>query len=470
MTLRTRLTAAFLAVVLGPIAVGAVATGMVATSITRSREAEELNSGSAAVTSAVGTLCQRARAAAEALAATATAVRDPRSAADAIFARRLADALRLENGDGVLLAGSGDPNEIRQQVNWGDCTTGKLGDRPVIAAGVELREFGGSTLGWARAAFRVDKALVNELAKEGGVGVSVRLPSGAWITAKQPGEATRSVVRTPNPGQPLYLRISTERADLGKLYLIMFMIAGAVSLLAILAARWLARTLTRPLLELAAGAEQVASGDLSTRVLVRGRDELGRLAQTFNRMVRDLQAYVGALTASRDQLRGNLVRLGEALSSSSDPGRIAEVTLETAMAATGAQSGVVLLTETDEYPPRLVGRAVSGALVGTEPDGITVAAGEGIVGQVAQRGLPAKGRIGPKDEFAPTEPRCSTYIAVPFIRSRARRRVFGVLALYDRLAAGERADEFDDADVRALQAFATQAAVALESVPKQHGH
>ena len=47
--------------------------------------------------------------------------------------------------------------------------------------------------------------------------------------------------------------------------------------------------LTRNLNLLTQGAEQMALGDLNVQVPVRSRDELGRLAETFNRMVRDLR-------------------------------------------------------------------------------------------------------------------------------------------------------------------------------------
>ena len=74
-------------------------------------------------------------------------------------------------------------------------------------------------------------------------------------------------------------------------------------------------------------------------------DELGRLAASFNRMTRELQPYVQALTASRDQLRGHLAMLGDTLSSTHDLHRILQVILRTALSATGARAGVVLLID-----------------------------------------------------------------------------------------------------------------------------
>ena len=55
-------------------------------------------------------------------------------------------------------------------------------------------------------------------------------------------------------------------------------------------ATWLARSVTRPMHELAEGAEEIAAGNLSRVIAVRERDEVGRLGETFNRMARSLKA------------------------------------------------------------------------------------------------------------------------------------------------------------------------------------
>jgi phosphoserine phosphatase RsbU/P len=53
----------------------------------------------------------------------------------------------------------------------------------------------------------------------------------------------------------------------------------------------LSRRLTRDLARLTAGAEQLAQGDLTARVEVGTKDEVGRLASTFNRMAGEIQAH-----------------------------------------------------------------------------------------------------------------------------------------------------------------------------------
>lgn len=52
---------------------------------------------------------------------------------------------------------------------------------------------------------------------------------------------------------------------------------------------FLGRSVTRPVTELAKGVEKIEQGDFRARVAVKSRDELGRLASAFNKMVLGLQ-------------------------------------------------------------------------------------------------------------------------------------------------------------------------------------
>ena len=69
--------------------------------------------------------------------------------------------------------------------------------------------------------------------------------------------------------------------------------AGVSAFLALVAGTWLFWQITRPLARLRVAAEQVASGDLETRVSVRTKDEVGRVGIAFNQMASQLQRQEG---------------------------------------------------------------------------------------------------------------------------------------------------------------------------------
>jgi len=70
---------------------------------------------------------------------------------------------------------------------------------------------------------------------------------------------------------------------------LLFGIFGGSLLLSVVAGSVLSGTVTRPVAVLAEGARRIAGGDYETRVEIRQRDELGRLADTFNDMAYGLQ-------------------------------------------------------------------------------------------------------------------------------------------------------------------------------------
>lgn len=69
-----------------------------------------------------------------------------------------------------------------------------------------------------------------------------------------------------------------------------FMSGSAGILLAVLVSSWAASRVTRPVEQLAHAAQEVASGNWNVRVDVMGADELGQLADSFNRMTTELLA------------------------------------------------------------------------------------------------------------------------------------------------------------------------------------
>ncbi|HEV2889885.1 MAG TPA: diguanylate cyclase, partial [Frankiaceae bacterium] len=223
---------------------------------------------------------------------------------------------------------------------------------------------------------------------------------------------------------------------------------------------WLmARVTTRPLAELSEAALAVADGRLDTHIDIRSRDEVGKLALAFNTMTDELRTYIHALQDSRDELKRNLTRLGDTLSSTHDLKKMLAVILETAMVTIRAEAGALMLFSGNRDELYLkVGRGLDGRLASSS---VRVAVGEGVAGRVAQTGEGVHGHAGPNAQgelrLAATEPRADSVIAVPL---KSQGRVIGVLNLYDRVDA----DEFDDNDLATIRSFANQATVAIDNV------
>jgi signal transduction histidine kinase len=114
------------------------------------------------------------------------------------------------------------------------------------------------------------------------------LATGVSITEN--GEVVGILVpmRMPFEGRPRELEF-IERTNLTLFY---GALIGAV--IALLLGVLLSRTLTRPIRELTDAAHAISQGELSQQVSVRSKDELGELAQAFNKMSSELSRSVNA--------------------------------------------------------------------------------------------------------------------------------------------------------------------------------
>ena len=87
--------------------------------------------------------------------------------------------------------------------------------------------------------------------------------------------------------------------------------AGVAVVLAI----WIADTVAAPVRRLTAAAHEVARGHLSSPVRIpsRGPEEIGQLADAFNRMARELEKQVATLERERDVLAGVLANMADGI-------------------------------------------------------------------------------------------------------------------------------------------------------------
>ncbi len=140
---------------------------------------------------------------------------------------------------------------------------------------------------------------------------TVRLPDGRWLVARRVGtdRPFRHV-----PGIALVVAL-----------MLLFVVVA-------IAAHPVVRRLTRRLERLQNGVETLGRGDLSTRVKVEGRDEVARLAISFNRAAARIQDLINAhkllLANASHELRTPLtrIRLGvELLKADANPARKSEL-------------------------------------------------------------------------------------------------------------------------------------------------
>ena len=203
--------------------------------------------------------------------------------------------------------------------------TGRVGDRDSDALAVARRAQGRPRLvrdqvfdgGRARDVLALESAReVNRVFGDRSAGVVIvggrlvgdafvkQLPSarlyaadGTLVAANGPAPPRRwqhRVIELPGPdGEPaarVEIAVSNDRLDETLAVISWASVALGVGgfMLALLAGALVARRITGPLRELADGAVAVAGGSLDASVPVRTRDEVGELAATFNSMTRDL--------------------------------------------------------------------------------------------------------------------------------------------------------------------------------------
>jgi PAS domain S-box-containing protein len=99
-------------------------------------------------------------------------------------------------------------------------------------------------------------------------------------------------------------------------------IGALLVLLAVVVAALVARSIARPVTELAQAAQQFAEGDLARRVHVDSSDEIGELAQRFNAMAEKLQHSLEEVRRSEADYRGIYANALEAIWRASLDGRL----------------------------------------------------------------------------------------------------------------------------------------------------
>ena len=243
---------------------------------------------------------------------------------------------------------------------------------------------------------------------------SVGTPAGLSRSVKLGGSRFRVVAGNglqERPGIALAALTPQARIDAANaaheraLLLAVLLSLVAIGVVAFLQGRSIVRTVGG----LVVGANELARGNLKSRVEVKGRDELAVLGHSFNTMAEELESRLEELEAERARLREAFSRLGAALAATHDANQLMRVVVETVVDATGADGAVLL----------------------------------GRTGNVIEAGDPTAG----DDTFE-----------LPLAASGTHS--FGTLVLYG--------SSFDDESKETARSLAAQAAVALENA-RLHG-
>jgi diguanylate cyclase (GGDEF)-like protein len=211
----------------------------------------------------------------------------------------------------------------------------------------------------------------------------------------------------------------------------LILLALIIGVLAFAAADWMSRALN----------------DLAERAMVLARggargDELDQLGAAIDQISGELSSRVGELEAERGRFKETLQRYGETLAATHDLNALVGAVLDTAVQATRARGGRLLL-----YDPER-GEAIEQARIGTARGSRTdlpmvVAAGIGLEGE-------ALSAHEPRVIQAPR-----AMLAVPILREH---QLLGLVTTVDPEDGG-----FSDDDIESLSALAVQAGVAIEN-------
>jgi two-component system nitrogen regulation sensor histidine kinase NtrY len=149
----------------------------------------------------------------------------------------------------------------------------------------------------------------------GGVLTSLAVP----LKSPDPAEKTYLIVSQLFPGSLLQRVLETQSQAkkvrysqrlLRPVRVSHYLTLVIVTLLTIMSAIWLAfymaREITTPIHQLAEGTLKVAGGDYDIHIDQKGKDEIGVLVQSFNKMTHDLQASQAQLAQALSQLRQSL--------------------------------------------------------------------------------------------------------------------------------------------------------------------
>ena len=130
-------------------------------------------------------------------------------------------------------------------------------------------------------------------------------------------------------GKTMILRLGLPMTMLeretGKLQRHLAIAIGAAFLIALLLSLWMARSITKPLSDIADAARRLSAGDATIHIRTHSHDEVGLLGETLNHMTDQLRTKINELSEDRAQLLAMLTSMVEGVMVLDCRGRILQV-------------------------------------------------------------------------------------------------------------------------------------------------
>ncbi len=236
-------------------------------------------------------------------------------------------------------------------------------------------------------------------------------------------------------------------------------LAGLAAAIAFL----LARSLTKPVIELTGIAEKVAAGDLTVEAKVETGDEIGQLAGTFNSMTRQIRELIGTLeqrVAARTKDLATVAEVGTATATVLETRKLLQSVVDLTKERFDLyHSHIYLLDETGENLLLTSGAGEAGRQMVAEKRTIPLDSERSLVARAArERKGVIVNDVTQTPDFLPNPllPDTRSELAVPMIVGGSVIGVFDVQS--------DQVGRFTDSDANIQTTLAAQVAVSVQNV------
>lgn len=226
------------------------------------------------------------------------------------------------------------------------------------------------------------------------------------------------------------------------------------------AALVVSQSISRPIGQLTAVAQQIAGGDLSILVSITSKDEIGSLALTFNSMTTQLRDLIGSLeerVSSRTRAIQTSAEIGRRLSAVLNQGELVRAVVEQLQKELGYYHVHIYLFDKNRETLQMAGGSGDVGLKMLKA-GHSLPVGKGLVGRAAHLNMTVfVPNVSQEANWLPNPllPETKSEVAVPIA---LQEEVLGVIDVQQNTANG-----LSQADADLIASVASQVAVALQN-------